>query len=258
MRKRRGRIGRMFYPAIVFVLAAGLAQASEPKIKTFAAGLSYDHFVRTVVWDGDEASSKIVANMFSARAEVGVGKGLVFGLSAGLSLTDFNDLVFNSLPVSLEYGGSGVKGFFLGADFVAPIRKTGDFEISAAGRFVYSSGMSKTWPLEGFAVEGEAKGTPNWMEISLGPRFTYLFFGRVLPYLEVSARWLRADFRMAETLGELEGSEKKQVKGDAAISVTFGVDADVSRHIAVRGKAGIMPFAGGVDSFVSLGILYKF
>jgi hypothetical protein len=39
----------------------------------------------------------------------------------------------------------------LGTELEAPL-KFGDFEIKAAGRFVSSFGMSKTWLLEGFAV----------------------------------------------------------------------------------------------------------
>jgi hypothetical protein len=39
----------------------------------------------------------------------------------------------------------------LGAELEALLLKSGGFEIKAAGRFVSSFGMSRTWPLEGFA-----------------------------------------------------------------------------------------------------------
>lgn len=258
MRKRSGGAWRLISLGIALVLAAAHAPAAESKVKTLMAGLNFDHFSRTVVWDGDTGSSRIQASLVSARADFGLGKGLVLSLSAGLSLTDFEGLAFGTLPIALEYDASPIKGLVLGAELVAPLLKRGDFEISAAGRFVLSFGMSKTWPLEGFAVEGEATGKPSWIEASVGPRFAYLFFGRVVPYVEVSARWLQADFRMTETLGDLDGVEKKQVNGDLAFSVSLGADAKVSDRLAVKAKAGFIPYAGGVDALASVGLLYRF
>jgi len=258
MIKKRGRRGLLFFPAVALMLAAGGASAAESNIKMLAAGLSYDHFSRTVAWEGDEASSKILFHRLSATADFGVGNGLVLSLSAGLSLSDFAALTFGSLPISLEFGGAPLKGLALGAELVAPVHKRGDFEIAAAGRFVYSFGMSKTWPLEGFAVEGNARGMSDCMETAIGPRVSYLFFGRVVPYLEVSVRWLWADFGMTETLGDLVGEERKQVGGDISFSAALGADAKVSDRLLVKAKGGIVPFAGGVDGSVSIGILYGF
>jgi hypothetical protein len=258
MRMRSGRIGRPAGLGIALILIVGAASAAESNIKSIAAGLGFENFTRTVVWSGDEASSKITASRVAARANLELGQGLVLSLSAGLSFTDFENLTFSSLPISLEYGGSPVTGFTLGAEIAAPLKKFGDFEIGVAGRFVYSFGMSKTWPLEGFAVEGEAGGGPNWMEVAAGPRLAYLMFNRVRPFIELSARWFWAEFRMTETLGELAGTETKRVKGDFAVGATLGADADIGRHIEALVRASIMPFAGGVDSLLSIGVLYKF
>jgi hypothetical protein len=118
--------------------------------------------------------------------------------------------------------------------------------------------MSKTWPLEGFAVEGEARGSSSWLEAAVGPRLSYLFFGRVVPYLEICARWLRADFEMSETLEDLGGAEKKLVRGDLQLSFALGADAAVTDRIVIEAKAGILPYTGGVNGLVSLGVLYKF
>jgi hypothetical protein len=242
----------------MLALAAGYASAAESKIRMSMVGPNYDHFTRTVVWDGDPASSRIVSNLLSARAEFGLAKGMTFSLSAGLSLTDFKDLAFTNLPISLEYGAAPMTGIVLGGEFEAPLSKFGDFEIRAAGRFVSSFGMSKTWPLEGFAVEGQAKGRVNWMEASAGPRVAYLFFGKFVPYVEVSARWLTAGFRMDETLGDLQDSEKKRVKGDFAIGISLGGEGRVSDRLFVRAKAGFIPFSGGVDALASIGVSYVF
>jgi hypothetical protein len=37
-----------------------------------------------------------------------------------------------------------------------------------------------------------------------------------------------------------------------------GADAAVTGRISVKAKAGIMPYAGGIDGLLSIGILYKF
>jgi hypothetical protein len=151
-----------------------------------------------------------------------------------------------------------MKGLVLGAELEALLLKSGDFEIKTAGRFVSSLGMSKTWPLEGFAVEGEAKGRSNWMEASAGPRLAYLLSDAFVPYIEVNARWFRADFRMDETLGDLQGHEKRLVKGDFSFSVGLGGDARVSDRLTIKAKAGFIPYAGGVDALASVGLLYVF
>jgi hypothetical protein len=258
MTKRSRGAWRLFSLGIALALAAASAPAAESKIKSFMAGLNFDHFSRTFVWDGDTGSSRLRASLVSARADLGVGKGLTLSLSAGLALTDFDDLAFETLPITLEYDASPMKGLVLGAELEALLLKSGQFEIKAAGRFVSSFGMSRTWPLEDFAVEGQAKGRSNWMEASAGPRLTYLLSDAFVPYLEVNARWLRADFRMEETLEALHGLETKRIKGDLSFSVAVGGDARVSDRLTIKAKAGFAPYAGGADALASIGLLYKF
>src|SRR5512135_1698988 len=261
MRDLRARI-RGVLAGLALCGAIGLVPAQAAivglKVQTFATGLSYENFTRTVVWKGDAASSRILFNLISAKAEFGFGKGVLVGLSAGLALTDFKDLAFTTLPISLQFDARPLKGFSLGAEAVAPLLRFSDFEISGTGRFVYSFGMSKTWPLEDFAVPGKAVGRSSWAEAALGPRVSYLFFGRFVPYIEVGVRWLGAGFRMSETLEDLVGQETKRVRGDFSFSAVLGADFSATDRIAVRARAGILPFAGGVDSLFSIAVLYKY
>jgi hypothetical protein len=258
MGDRKGRIQAVWGLCAALALAAGQAAPAEPNIKTFSAGLSFENFSRTVIWKGDAASSGIQASLIAARAEFGFTKGLVASLSAGLALTDFRTLAFTGLPVSLAYEGTPILGFTLGAEVVAPIHKLSDFEISGTGRVVYCFGMSRTWPLEGFAVEGEAMGRSSWLEAAAGPRVTYRLSGPVIPYIEVSVRWLRADFEMTETLGDLQGTEAKHVSGDLSFGAALGADAALTDRLAVKAKAGIVPRGGGMDRLLSVGLQYRF
>jgi hypothetical protein len=239
-------------------LAPGGAAAAALKIKPLAAGLGFEYFSRTVVWSGDTVSSKIGAGLITARADLGLGRGATVSLTAGLSLTDFKALSFASLPISLRLGSPTLKGFALGAETVVPIRKLSDFEISGTGRIVYSFGMSKTWALEDFAVAGKAVGESSWLEAAAGPRLSYVVSAWIVPYVEVWARWLHADFDMTETLGDLAGRQSRSVHGDLEFSVALGADANVTDRIAVKAKAGFLPYAGGVDGVGTIAILYRF
>jgi hypothetical protein len=240
MRERNGRVRRAWGLGVMIALAAGLASAAEKKFDLIGAGLNYENLSRTVVWTGDTSPSKIRANLITARADFGLGKGAVVSFSAGLSLADYKALVFDTLPISLQFDGTTISGLVLGAEAAVPIMKFSDFGLDGTGRFVYSLGMSKTWPIEDFAVEGEARGRSGWMEAAVGPRLSYYFFGRVVPYVELSLRWLRADFKMTETLADLGGTELKLVRGDLSFGAAVGADA------------------GGVDGLLSIGILDKF
>lgn len=258
MTKRSGGAWRLISLGIVLTLAAAHAPAAESKVKTLMVGLNFDHFSRTIVWEGDTDPSPLRASLVSGRADLGFGKGLTLSLSAGLSLTNVKGLTFGMLPITLDYDASLMKGLVLGAELEAILRKSGNFEIKAAGRIVSSFGMPKTWPLEGFAVEGEAKGRVNWMEVSAGPRLAYVLSETFVPYLEVNARWLRADARMEETLADLQGLETKRIKGDLSFSVALGGDARVSDRLTLKAKAGLVPFAGGADALASISLLYMF
>jgi len=253
-RRRRG----ICILGILALLASRGASAADPNVKSITAGLSYEHFSRPVVWPGDDAASKILSHTVSARADIVLANGLTFRLDAGISLNDFSGLTFGVLPISLELDGNPIKGFALGAEVAAPLKKVGAFEIGAAGRLVYSFGMTKSWPLEGFAVEGEATGQPRWMELSAGPRIAFLSAGRIVPYAEVRASLFWAGFRMSETLGDLSGEETKSVRGDFAVSIALGADVRVTDRISVKAKAGIMPAAGGTGAMASIGALYGF
>lgn len=259
MNKRRGGLRRLVGLGIGFVLAAASTSAAvESKLRAFTVGVVFDHFSRLVVWEGETEESRVLASLVSARAGFDLGRSVRLGLTAGLSLSDFDALTFPDLPISLELGSGALKGFVLGAELDAVLFDFRDFEISAHGRFVSSYGLARTWPLEDFAVPGQAEGKANWMEASAGPRLAYRFSGGFVPYLEVAARWLQADVRMEETLDDLHGTEQKRVQGDFSLSVSLGGDIQLTERLMIRAQAGIAPFAGGVDGLASVGLVFAF
>jgi hypothetical protein len=261
-RHGRGRIraGLAFCAAIGLAASpsatTGLA-AAQLNVRAFSAGLGTEYLSRTVIWSGDANASRFQASLVTARADFEFDNGIVFSLSAGLAPTDIAALTFNTLPVSLQYDGAPLTGFVFGAEAFVPVHRYSDFEISGTGRFVYSFGMEKTWPLEDFAVEGEAQGSTSWLEAAIGGRVSTLSVKRIIPFLEISLRWLHAGFEMTETLGDLGGTETKRVD-DLAFSVALGADADLTDRLGLKVKAGLVPYSGGVDGLATVGLLYKF
>ncbi len=252
---------------LIFTLLFGFfspsarAQANDPETfdrPQFLTGLGFDHFSRTISWDEGEGLSSLKALFFTLQEDIKVGRDMRLKLMAGLSLSSFNGLVFRELPISLEYGAGAIEGLVLGAALRSRLFKLGDFEIEAVGRVVSSFGSRKIWPLEGFPVEGEAIGRPSWFEVAAGARVVYLFFGKFYPYIAVSGNWLRGSFQMSQTLEDLSGQENKKVKGKSLFLAAFGGTFDVSPKLTIHGEAGFLPYAGGVDGAVSLGIFYVF
>lgn len=258
MEKPRGTFRRFVALVLGLAGAASLTPAAETGARAFTAGLMFEHLTRTIVWEGDTDMSRVRASQVAARAGLDLGRGLKLGLTAGLSLSGFDTLVFDGLPVSLELGSTSLRGLVFGAELEAALYDLGDIEIIAAGRFVSSFGLARTWPLEDFAVPGEASGKANWMEAAAGPRLMYRLSSGFAPYLEAAVRWFRADVRMDETLEDLRGAEKRTVRGDIAFSFALGGDIPLSERLTVKAKAGIAPFAGGVDALASVGLVVAF
>jgi hypothetical protein len=257
MGHRKGRAVAALILSAALTLAASPPAAAQVNITSIAAGLQYEYLSRTMTWNGDTAASRFEAGLLTARADFRLASGLLVSLSAGLASTDAGALAFTSLPIGLQYDGSRFGGFTLGADAVVPVAKFSSFEISGSGRIVYSFGSLKTWPLEGFAVEGQASGRSSWLEGAIGPRISTRALGMIVPYLEIWARWLHAGFEMTETLGDLSGEETKSVD-DLSFSVALGADAALTERIDVKARFGLAPCPGGVDGLVSVGFLYKF
>lgn len=258
MRRRTGRAGCSLVLGMALLTAAVGATPERPGSALVAAGLNFDHLSRTATWAGDTGSTRMSSTLVTARAALGLDKGVTFSLFAGLSLTDFGGLAFTDLPVTLEFQAAPVKGLLLGGELDAPVINFGKFEIEATGRFVFSFGMSKAWPLEGFAVPGEAKGRPDWMEAAAGPRISYRSRGGFVPYIEVDALWFQADFRMTETLADLKVTEIKKMRGDFSIGASLGGELKLSPRLTARAEAGVRPYPGGVDGQATIGLFYLF
>jgi hypothetical protein len=220
-------------------------------------GLGAGTFSRTVRLDDGGEEMKLKAFTLGLTSEFTFPYGITADVFAGLAMTDYEGLTFDHLPITLQYQAGTVRSFIIGGEIRKKLLVFGDFETGAAARIVSSLGATKTWALEDFAVEGESKGTPDWTEFSIGPTVTYTGYEKWAPYLGVSASWLRGRFKMAETLGDLEGTQSVRLRQKGLIRVTLGAAFQIARF-SVRGEAAFLPSRGGVDVGVALRVLYAF
>jgi hypothetical protein len=221
-------------------------------------GLGFEYFSRTIRWEDGARASTLKGNLVTARGMIGLKPGVTLDLAAGVSLADFNGLLFNHLPISLDYEAGALSGLLLAAGVRARLFSFGDFEMEGRGWFVYSLGFSRTWPLQGFAVEGNSRGRPVWLEAAAGPRIIYRLSRRIRSFLSVSANWLWGTFRMDETLGDLSGTEEIKVRGRGVLEAALGVDAAISARLSLCAEVGLLPSSGGVDGRAGIGLLFIF
>jgi len=245
------------------LLLAGSALGAVPERGLFrnvstSVGLDAGALSRTIRWGDDAQQSRMKAFALALTGRFEFPFGLDLDVFAGLSLSDFKGMLFENLPISIEYQPGTASGILLGGEARKSLFVSGDFETEAGVRFVTSIGMKKTWPMEGFAVAGEAAGKPNWSQITVGPRVAYRGFERFVPYAGLSLSWLWGNFELAETMGDLQGTDLKKIKQKNLMRISLGGDYSLNSRVRVRGEAGWLPGSGGGDWDASLGLLFGF
>jgi hypothetical protein len=259
MSRRRRRLRLLaLLPAVFATILSGSLRAAPAENSGLALGAGFERLSRTISWDDGGGLSKLTANLITLQGHIRLGERFGLSLEAGLSLPSFNGLVFRELPISVEYQAGAAEALALAAEIRGFLLRTADFEIEGVGRIVSSIGFQKTWPLEDFAVDGETRGRPVWLDGRAGISLAHMGLGTVRPYLLVAADFLRGTFRMDQTLGDLDGSEKKAVQGKAVLFTALGVFFEISPRWSVVAEAALLPYAGGIDSSLSLGIARVF
>jgi hypothetical protein len=225
---------------------------------TLRVGLQGGFGDRTVCWDKGTDETKVKTRTAGLSVDLTFPRGFGISLFGGMAFTDPRGTVFRHLPISLDYQGGTVRGFAFGAGVRKSLFAFGDFETGARARYVIFMGPSKTWPIEGFAVDGEAQGKPKWSEFEIGPTLTYKAYKNFTPSLGVSLSWFRGDFRMTETLGEIGGTQVRKLAQKGLLRVALGAAWDLGRGVVVDGEVGIIPVKGGPDIGATVRVLYGF
>jgi hypothetical protein len=251
----------VFLAACLLLAGAAAGRAQEKGLfqgVNIKLGLGADTLSRNVQWDKGPDGSKLKATNVFLASEFEFPIDLTLGLFAGLSFSDFKGLLFQNLPFSVEYQAGAVQGILLGGELRKGLFSFGDFETEAAAQFVSSLGSTKKWPIEGFAVPGETLGKPKWSQLNAGASLVYAAYENFRPYLGVSLSWLWGNFRMTETMGDLQGTQVREMRQKGLVRISLGTTFQVTRQFGLRGEAGIVPAKGGTDLSASLKLLYGF
>ncbi len=227
--------------------------------REFKADLGFEYFQRTVsLGENTESSSRMRSLIFNIGADYYIQRNISAGVFAGYSLSVFDQVVFRELPFSLQLNEETLNGVLFGARFTAGSLYVSQFEIKSAGRFVYCVGLDQNWDVPGLAETGKASGKADWMQVAAGPVVYYaepLIFS---PYMAVQFNYLWGSFSINEKIGNLSGTEEKEIKAKGYVSVSAGGVAQLTSSLELNANINLIPAEGGVDFGIMINIAYVF
>ena len=249
---------------LAFFLAAApltFGQDRPPSnASSFRPGLEFEYGSRTVGWteNGQDVTSKASFWMASFVLEYGIQPGFSLAARVGYSSTAFDELTFRQLPLSIELEAGGMGGLVLGADLEKSLYSGEAYHLDVVGRFLASLGINKEWDIPGLAVEGTAQGKPTWMNASFGPVLTFRNWAGIAPYIFPRLDYFWGQFKLEETIQELQGNEQKDLKGKAIFGLALGADIELSARLFLRCEGAVYPREGGADYSFVIRTLYAF
>ena len=251
---------------LVIVLALTMPAAGQDPRGSgdsgFSAGLSLGYLSRTLSLNGEgqDILPKMTSLLGSLILEYEFQPGFVLAAHIGYSLSDFDGITFRQLPYSLEIDADSgtIGGILLGAELEKSLLGGAALGLDIRALFFASLGLGKEWELPGLAVEGSAKGKPIWMKASVGPVLTYRGWKGVAPFLYPCFDYLWGSFEFEETVQELIGSEKKDIKGKGQFGLGLGSDFELSASLRFRAEASLYPHRDGTDYAFMIQTLFAF
>ncbi|MBL7082916.1 MAG: hypothetical protein ISS41_04700 [Candidatus Aminicenantes bacterium] len=221
-------------------------------------GISYEYFSRTISWDEDEYTSKLKSYFFTFNTEFEIPNGLSLALIFGYSFTNYDELEFRELPISLELGVGKIGGYLLGSEIRKSFVSNEDLVIDGQAQFFVYLGSKEEWEIPGLSVEGTTEGKSSWMRFSVGPVFTYKGFAPIYPYLYLGFNKLWGKFKMDQTIQDLTGSEDKKISGESSFSTSLGFNFIVTEALSFKAEGNFMPYKDGVDLGFMIKAMYSF
>ena len=209
-------------------------------------------------WDKDEESTKLKSYFFTISIEFELQKGFSVTPVLGYSFSNYESTIFRKLPFSIELDVGYIKGYIFGGEIKKSFFNIKDIEIGGIGQFVYYLGSKDKWEILGLNVKGQAAGKPSWMRGSVGPVFTYIGSDYFFPYLYINLNKLWGNFKMDQTIQDINGSEEKKLSGKSLFNASLGAVYEISEAFSFKGEVNIMPFKGGLDFGLMIKAIYSF
>ena len=226
---------------LLLLFASGPAlQAQSQNKPTYEFGLTGELAARGIKWADQSSTLKATNMLLELRAR---NLGNIFNLSVfgGLGLPRPNGVIFDELPLTLEYQGGSISGLLFGARAEARLLPASDFNFGLVGEFSSFLGFKKNFELTGLVVPGKATAQPSWSQATGGLLITYDGLEGSQPFLEVAGSYFWGNFKMTEKIEELEGEEKVKLKGSSYISITTGWSFFLVNKITAVPRIRIFP-----------------
>ena len=260
---------RGLHLALVLVFTLNLTYLSFAQLETEERGpsinlkpaLGFEFFSRTISWNGEDEnsySSELKSYLCTLNMEFEIQESLFLSLLLGYSSSNYDEMTFRELPISVELDVGGISGFLFGGEINKNLISSGDFGIGLLGQFVFCLGIKNEWEIPGLAVTGKVEGNPTWMRAAVGPFFSYHILNYFYPYLFFGFNYLWGSFKMEETIQSLEGSENKKFSAEALIGISLGAIYEITDKISLKGEVSVHPYKENIDFGFMIKVAYVF
>ncbi len=240
------------------LLHAGLyAQRSlQDKTSSWSAGLMAGFYSRGIKYDSQLINMSAPAGLLIFRGK-NLGGTVDLTLYAGYGSSNLNGVLFDRLPISLDYQAGGISGTMLGLKADWPVFYTGNYTIGMVADFISFLGFKRKFNLEDFSETAEARVNPAWNQATGGIYLLYDGLGKIEPYITAGVSFFWGTFKATENIGDLTGTESKKLKGAGIISLTLGANFKLTESLLLVPQFSFYP-AGKSALSAGLGVLYSF
>jgi len=233
-----------------------LAQTNNRIKATWQVGLTADMFNRGIKWGDQTSMLKSMNFMLEARTR-NLGGFFNLSLFGGLAITNLNGVIFDRLPITLDYEAGGISGVIFGLGIDKEVLSASDWKFGLIADMTAFIGFKKTFAIEGFVLPGEATAEPDWAQASGGLFVLYDGFEKIQPFLQVAASKFWGNFKMSEKIEDLTGEESKDLKASGFLSVTLGWNISLSQRLCLIPRVRVYTgnktaIGGGLSLFYGL------
>jgi len=230
-------------------------------------GIGFEYFNRKIdlftkntdgEWEEDEIDSRLKSYFVTFSLEFELQGGFSFNPFIGYAVSDYDSMIFRTLPFSVDLDSGGMKGYLVGAELKKGLLSFRYFSLEASGQFMYYTGQKEEWSLPGLNVEGSVEGKPYWLRGTIGPVIIYKGFDYFFPYLSVSYSKLWGKFKLNQDVLDLSGEEEKKIEAKGVIVLSPGAIYELTEALSLKGEASLTPRKGGIDFGAKVRIMFSF
>jgi len=255
-RKRMARL--IIWLTVIIMTSTGLfAQRSlQDKTSGWSAGLMTGFFGRGLKCGSQTITMNTPAGLLLAKGQ-NLGGTVDLSFFAGYGHSGLNGILFDQLPISLDYQAGGIGGLLLGVKADWPIYSFGAYTVGLTAEGMTFLGQKKNFTLEGFAEPGKATIQPNWSQASSGLFLLYDGLEKIQPFLIAGTSFLWGTFKATETISDLTGTQGQKLKASGLLMLTAGGNFKLAENFLLVPLLTVYP-ASKTALSAGLSLLYSF